>query len=511
MKRSSSRYNGKALFKKAVSGIFFTSLILFILPNARAQNNTLYLMHLIPQANQLNPAIMHPCRVYVALPVISSVRLNIRNTGFGLNDAIRKGTGDQSGMYYPDLDKLDRTLRRMNYTMANTDIDLLGFGFTYRDWFFTFGISNHASLQFSYPHDLVSLKDGNWDLNAGTAVPVSLNNLGLNATVWNSIGISASREIRDGLRVGARLKYINGMANVNSRRSTIELNTTSDPISLEADVNYKVNTSLPVELSYATNGLISGVNFDPAFQNLTSNYIFNGNRGVTIDAGLVYDLDEATRISASFTDLGFIGWKKNVNNFTGEGNFVFNGIDINEFINNPNEEELIEALRDSLITAFRASASAKSYRTTLPFNFYAGITRELMPGLKAGAMTWIEINSMHIRPSLTLSLNYQPVKALSATLSYTLMNNKINQIGTGLAFGNRGAQFYILTDNIPVRFTKDIATSLIWPYNARMLSLRFGVNLLFGCDEKNNSRGMGARRGYSPSRAKRKDYCPVYR
>lgn len=492
--------------KNALSLLLFSLSILLIAPFASAQNNTLSLMHSIPQANQLNPAVRHPCRVYVGLPVISSIRQTIRNTGFGFHDAIHTGTGAQSDTWYLDIDQLDKKLRRMNYVLGYTDIDLAGLGLEIGDWYFTFGVSSHASIQGAYPHDIVSLKDGNWDVNSGTAIPVNLNRIGVDATLWNSIGVSASKEFQEGLRIGARVKYINGMANVNTRKSAITLNTTSDPITLDAEVDYKVNSSIPVTLGYGSNGLVNSVSFEPATHNLIGNYIFNGNRGLAIDGGVVFDFDDATQISASFTDLGFIWWRGNVNNFTGEGKFVFRGIDLDQYIDDPDQNDLLDALQDSLLNAFHASSAVNSYFTSLPLNLYGGITREVMPDLKAGAMTWIEINSMHVRPSLTLSLNYTPFDALAATLSYTIMNNKINQIGTGLAFGSRGAQFYILTDNIPVRFTKDVSSSLIWPYNARMISLRFGLNLFFGCDD--NEKGGANRSRYSKSRTR--DECAAY-
>lgn len=489
-----------------ISPIIFTLVILLTVSGASAQNNTLYLMHSIPQAIQLNPALRHPCKVFVGLPVISSIRQSTRNTGFGFHDAIHTGTGSQSGTYYLDTDQLDKKLRGMNYLLGNADIDLAGLGLEFGDWYFTFGVSNHAAMQVAYPHDIISLKDGNWDVSGGHAIPVNLNGIGVNSTLWNSIGLSASKEFTDGLRIGARVKYLNGMANVNTRKSTITLNTTSDPITLDAEVNYKVNSSLPVTLGYGSNGLVNSVNFDPALHNLVGNYIFNGNRGLAIDGGVVYDLNEETQLTASFTDLGFIWWRGNVNNFTGEGKFVFQGIDLDQYMNNPGQNDLLEALQDSLLNGFHASSATNSYITTLPFNLYGGITREVLPNLKAGAMTWIEINSMHVRPSLTLSLNFTPFDAFAATLSYTIMNNKINQIGTGLAFGNRGAQFYILTDNIPVRFTKDVSTSLIWPYNARMMCLRFGLNLFFGCDD--NEKRSAPRSRYSKSRTR--DECAAY-
>ena len=484
--------------------LFFLNLLIF-LQEISAQNNTLYFMPSIPQANQLNPALRHACKVYVELPVISSIRQNERNTGFGFHDAVHTGTG---GTWVADLDNLDRKLGRMNYVLVNSDIDLLGAGFEYKNWYFTFLISDHTSTQISYPHGIISLRDGNWNVNGGNPVRLNLNNLGANSTLWNSIGISASKDIREGLRLGLRLQYLNGMANINTRRTTVSLNTTSDPITLDAEVKYKINSSLPVKLAFASNGLVNGVDFTPAMQNLIGNYIFNGNRGLSVDGGVIYDIDEATQLSASFTDLGFIMWRKNVNNLTGEGKFVFSGIDLNKYLLNPGQNDLLVALKDSLTNAFQASSTKKGYITALPLNLYGGITRQLLPNLRAGAMTWIEINSLHIRPSLTLSLNFTPFKAFAATMSYTIMNNKFNQIGTGFAFGRRGAQFYILTDNIPVRFTRDVSTSLIWPYNARMISLRFGVNLFFGCDKKEEGSGS-AGKARNP-KSKMNSNCPAY-
>jgi hypothetical protein len=453
---------------------------------------------------------MHPCRFYLSLPVISSVRESVRNTGFGFHDVFYSGTGIQSDQYFLDLDKLDKELRRINYFLSNTDIDLLGFGFPFKDFYITFGISSHASSQISYPHDLVLLEDKNWDVNAGTAVPLHINNLAVNSTAWNSIGISVSKEVREGFRVGARVKYLNGMANISTRESTINLNPIADPTSLQAEVNYRIYSSLPLSLVFSPGGLLNNIGFEPALHNLAGNYLFTGNHGFAVDAGFTYNLDEATQISGSVTDLGFIRWKKNLNYFSVSETFVFSATDLDQIINNPNQGNLINAVRDSLRNSVQHSFSTNGYFTATPFNLYGGITRQLLPNLKAGAMTWFEINSGHIRPSLTLSLNLTPFKAFAATLSYTLMNNKFNQIGTGFAFGNRGAQFYLITDNIVVRYVKDVKTSLVWPYNARMLSLRFGMNLFFGCDKKENTKKSTNGNRHRSPKVNSRDACPAY-
>jgi hypothetical protein len=180
----------------------------------------------------------------------------------------------------------------------------------------------------------------------------------------------------------------------------------------------------------------------------------------------------------------------------------FNGIDIDQYQANPRQTDFLQALQDSLLQAFNAAGTTDSYLTLTSVKIFGGISHKLLPKLNAGAMTRIEIYDLRIRPSMTLSANYTPIPSIAASMSYTIMNNKFDQVGAGLAFGNRGVQFYILTDNIPVRFTQLSNSSLWWPYNARMLSLRFGFNLLFGCKEKDNKT-----RTHKPGGS---SICPAY-
>jgi hypothetical protein len=465
--------------------------------NLTAQDNTMYLMPDIPQTNQLNPALFKLCRIYIELPVISSVKLNIRNSGFGFHDVIQRGTGSQSNTYLLDLSRLDRKLNRINYSQVETDIDLLGFGFGYKEWYFTFGIATHSDLLLSYPQDIALLRDEVFNSASGVT-KINLNNTGGEMTFWNSIGISAAREIKDGLKVGLRVKYLQGMANVVSRSSEISLSSSANPASLEAHMKYLINASFPVNIGYSPNGFVNSLNFDNSLNNIAGNYIFNGNRGLSIDAGFVYDMDEITQLSASITDLGFIHWKKNTNSFTADRNYIFNAADLALFQTKPSQIDLVYALRDSIARV--TGSSNKKYYTLTPIKIFGGITRLILPHLSAGAMTRIEIYNLHLMPSLTLSMNYTPLPPVSASLSYTIMNNKFNQVGAGIALGNRVVQFYLITDNIIARWTRDFQSSYFWPYNARMLSIRFGLNLLFGCNQKENKIHL----------KNRKDSCPAY-
>lgn len=452
----------------------------------------------IPQANQLNPAYMRLCRIYVELPVISSVRLNIRNTGFGFHDVIEPGTGAQSDIYFVNLSKLEQKIKRINYFQTETDISLLGFGFGLSDWYFTFGISNHSDVLLSYPKSILVLRDKN--LQSPDDNSIYTNHLSAEAMLWNSIGVSAAKEINEGVFIGLRIKYLQGMTNAITRNREITVKTTTDPSRVATSLRSQINASLPVNIAFDPTGRVSRLNFDNSLDNIASDYIFNGNRGIAIDAGIVYDPDENTQMAASITDLGFIRWKKNAYNFNTTGDYFFNDTTLTNFQNSPGATDLAEAIRDSIYRA--TSGSPEPYYTLMPVKIFAGISHEILPHLRAGAMTRIEIYNLHVLPSGSISLNYTPLPFITASVSYTLMNNKYNQFGAGIALGNHGVQFYLTADNIPVRYTKDNSSALFWPYNARMFSLHAGINLLFGCRDKDEK--------HRPRKYKSQDDCPAY-
>ena len=377
------------------------------------------------------------------------------------------------------MSNLDKKLRAINHFQTDLDIDLIGFGFGFKKWYFTFGIANHSDLLLSYPHDVLSLEDENLQTAINRATPINLKNLGAEITFWNSIGLSAAKELRDGLKVGLRLKYLQGMANIDTHRSELLFNTTNNPNTLEVLMKMRINTSFPVIPGYAANGLVNSLNFDNSFNNIAGDFIFNGNHGMAIDAGIVYDLDDMTQFTASFTDLGFIRWKKNTNSFTLTRNYSFDAVDLAQFQANTGQTNFLRALQDSISGAFSTSGSAGTYFTLSPVKIFGGVTRVIRPNLRAGAMFRIEIYNLQV------------------------MNNKFNQIGAGISLGNRGAQFFLVTDNIPIRFMKDFNSPIIWPYNARMLSLRLGFNLLFNsCNKKEKKQ--------QPKNYRKSDLCHAY-
>jgi len=53
-------------------------------------------------------------------------------------------------------------------------------------------------------------------------------------------------------------------------------------------------------------------------------------------------------------------------------------------------------------------------------------------------------------------------------------------------------------------------TVMTIPYNARMLTLRFGMNLFFGCEKKEKKKSGSSTNSHHRSKTSTKDECRAY-
>ena len=125
--------------------------------------------------------------------------------------------------------------------------------------------------------------------------------------------------------------------------------------------------------------------------------------------------------------------------------------------------------------------------------------------LALGALLRTDLFDLRPHFALTLTANYNPVDFFSGTLSYSVMNNRLYNFGFGFALGRPGAQLFFVTDNIPLNYVRETDTGIIFPYSARTLNFRVGINLIFVCREL---KWAGKPRAYQYTKAP--GLCPAY-
>ena len=489
-----------------IQHIHLTFLIILVCPPLTvAQDNTQYFMHAIPQAIHTNPALFYKCRTYIELPVISSIHYSYGNSGFGYHDALHYGTGAQSDSIIIDIDNLDRKMKNRNYIRNDYSINLLGAGFRIKDYYFHFNVSNHGETRIGIPGDLIALKDGNWDSSEKVPRDIDLGGLGVNAVDYFQIAAGVSKKIDEGFSIGLTAKYLMGAASLNTRRSELDIITEADPIVLDVSSRYRIYSSFPVNITYSALGIVETVDFDNSLNNPVGDFIFNKNRGFALDAGILYDYSEEITLSASIIDLGFIRWKSNINRFESEGSFTFRGFDLLQYTTGTDETELFQALLDSIQDSWEFTNSNDPFFSFLTTKIYLGGRYKLNEKFAFSALLRTEIFDRRPHFALTLSANFSPLKFFSGTVSYSIMNNKLYQLGLGFSLGGPGAQLFFVSDHIPVRFVREVNTGLIFPYNARTVNFRIGINLIFACREPE---GEGKPPAYRYSRPRK--LCPAY-
>jgi hypothetical protein len=409
----------------------------------------------LPQSSYANLTNSFDGKFFIGLPAISSTYLSYSNNSFAWSDIIEK----RNDSLVLGLPRLIDNLSDKNYLSLVAQTDILSFGFKIGERSTLFvNVTEKMSFKLLYPKDLVQFIDqGNSGFNDNTA---NFEGLGINFTHYRSYGVGLNRTFMDErLILGARLNYLYGMENVDSKKTEITLFTDPESYEINAKGDIRYNTS-------GVNDSIGNV----------GDYLFSkNNHGASIDLSGSYQLTEKLNINTSLIDLGFISWKEGTKNYVNEGGeFNFSGIDIDEFILNDvdsNGNNSFDRVIDSLEEAFGLKEETANYTSSLTSRVYIGATYQLSEKALLGGLVQTEFFKKKINPSLTLSYNHKFGKLFHATASYTIINNSFNNLGGGFTLNPGPIQLYVIADNILGAFQ---------PQNARHMQLRAGVNLIFG-------------------------------
>jgi len=466
--------------------LYIVALMFCLTFHTTAQDNTMFFMDRIPQTMHINPAVQHPCLVWVNAP-IPTLQFNFANTGFGLNNLYRKLRSDSLLI---DITQIENSLKDRNYIHTNLDFDLLSFGFNVEKikTYFRFSLSYKVDSYIGFSKNLIAIRSGNWDVENWKPIERDFSGIQVNLNSYTEIMVGASHKLNDNLKLGANLKYLNGGVAVRTSESTIKWKTANNQEMFRHtyEVDYKLNISAPIEIELDSAGNVDDVTADDADKNIVENYVFTKNHGFAIDLGAIYEMkDWKTTFYASIVDLGFIGWNQNLNNMFVNNTFDYSGIDMTDMLFDTTQvdEPILDNLADSISEAFKPQYAQSSFTTYLPTKIFLGATYNLNEKINFGILNQTIIYDKRLHPQLTLSVNTNFAKWFTATASYSMMNNSFLNFGFGLGFKVPGVQWFIVSDNIPSQFiqTND---GIILPYRSRTFNLRMGLNLIFGCKKK---------------------------
>lgn len=456
-------------------------------------SNVLYYMNL-PQKTSLNPAFQPSGRTYLGLPGISDISFRIDNNFLGFSSLFNNGVISDSTVTIlepgDDLDRFIAGLGKNNSVEAHAGVQLFALAFTVKDDLrISFDITERADAGFVIPGDLIRLGiEGNASFIGKN---IDLSSMRADVKLYHEIGIGASKNITEKLRVGARMKLLSGVVSGYLSNNGVTL-TVNDDFTHTVDADLSLNVSGPVTFtSDEYDGVIDNIRFDEERFSGANDYIsyLRGfkNPGLGIDLGAEYRFNDMLAVSAALNDIGFIKWNRDLSEVYFTKTFMFSGLTMQDVYDESVDfGDLLNWAADSIQTAIDLNESPGSFTTYLPFTATAGFSFTPVKFFTAGLLSQTRFKGKQVRQALTLSGNLNLGNAFSTALAYTVANRRYDNLGFGFALRGGFMQFYMLIDNIPLRWNEVVNDTERYrlPENWSTVHARLGLNLVFGNRER---------------------------
>ncbi|MCK4750289.1 MAG: hypothetical protein KAT15_24705 [Bacteroidales bacterium] len=449
-------------------------ILLASIPVNGQQSNTFYLMHDVPQSNLLNPAVQLSCRYFIGIPGLASTHISYSNTAFTYNDL--------AGTENWNIEGVLRQMHRVDLLAMEVYLHPVSLGYRHKTLYFTFNIAEKIQAFQLLPKDLSeTLIHGNGPFVGETA---RFNALRSAVSYQREYSLGLSKLVDSRWTLGARAKLLFGKANIFTGRSRLGITTSENNFDISLYGDYEMNISFPLTLTQDANGIINGGELGE--MNPVQLILNRGNPGFALDLGAIYRYDEKLTLSASLLDIGLIRWRTDLNNIRGSGDFIFQGAEPGTDIISG---DFLTEMSDSLLNALDITLSQDPYTSFLPAQLFLGGSYRVKDNLALGAVNRNLIFRNKIHSSLTLSASADVADRFLATLSWSYLNNSVNNIGAGLAYHGKGFQFHVVSDNL---------LGFFYPFNTRSVNFRTGFNLMFGCPKNKREVLEGESYGSTP-------------
>lgn len=471
--------------RKLLLAVIFAVIFIYA---AGQKSQALYFMDL-PQNHLLNPALKLNGKFYVGFPGLTGVSLNVTNNFLNFSDVFTHGL-KVSESTIPFLNSgfdnvgFLENIRRLNYFEPQVSLQVIGVGFTIKDYYVFLDINERFEANTVFPRDLVRLAFLGYEDFAGQTLDFAA--LKTDAKYYREIGVGFAEQVSSRLRIGVKGKLLFGIASVSYGNEVLRLALNNDGSNLLlADV--RLQMSGPVSVFLSPEGRLEDFRFDNARFDARHGYnrFFANSRnpGFGLDIGAEYQINSKFTVSSALTDFGFIRWKTDVTNLNGHGNVNIDGIDFVDIQNGTaTVQDLAESLNDSIRSSLTFTDSFEPYTTFLPFGITLAGKYNVTDNFSVGLLSYSRIVNKQFKEALTLSGNFYLGNVLSACLAYTLSNHSYNNLGIGIGVRGGFAQFYFLVDRIPVKWQK-VGTNngnFKLPANWHTINTMFGINFVFG-------------------------------
>jgi hypothetical protein len=403
------------------------------------------------QNGNFNPAYVPDGKLFIGLPVLSGVHFNYNNR-LSYDEAV--STNNETGNPKIDLRKALTHMRQNNMMSTQVNVSLLHVGFrTNKGLTYSIFANERIEADVLYDKDFM-----NFAIKGNSTVidqKIQAGKTRISATHFREIGVGFTiPSPHQTVILGGRLKYLQGFVNYSTpENQKATISTNGETYIIETEMKNAMLRSSGVDI-------VTGKSGD------FSHFIFNQNRGVALDLGFSWKMDDYSQISFAINDLGFISWKENIENkYLVDNQFTYGGVDLKETTN------IEQTIKDSLLNNFKAKTNYDNYRTLVGPRIYADWAYTI-PGGFGEVVTSFGTRYVQAKMKAMAGVGYRVSLGhyLVASANVTKLPQQFFNVGAGLAVKGGPIQYYLAVDQI---YNFD-ATKF------QSFDVRTGVNFVFG-------------------------------
>lgn len=440
--------------------------------SSAAQVRTAYFMEGTTFRSQFNPAFA-PTQGYVNFPLVGLGGINVNLDGtLSVGDVIKRRPDGKlatilSGAF-SQAEALSGISKGLNSLNANTNINLIGFGNYTKNHknFWSVGINMHVEAAGDIPYDVFLLAK-----EFDQSKKYDFSKLNVFAQSYIDLGFNYSMPVTDKLYVGARAKFLVGLARANARIPDYTLDLNED--------NWRFSAQVEGDIYMKGVEMPEGGTIDEL--NVNTKKTGPAGYGFAIDLGATYDVLENLQVSLAVNDIGFISWGSGSHLALDEEGLNFSGMDIT-IRKNPatgnvttSTEGADLSLKDTdlYVTNVGKGRNTSALRATIN----AGVEYEMWNHwVGFGLLYHARMGLYKSSHNITASVNFHPRHWFTFTPSYTFNNNRGGALGLALNFSPRGFNFFLGTDLLLSKLER----SCFIPYKQERMTFTMGVGFNIG-------------------------------
>lgn len=450
--------------KLKYSKLILSAAMLLAGSNAFAQGlNSAYYTSDYKFRHDMNPAFGNE-QSYIAIPILGNINVNLHGN-FGYEDVVMNNPmyPTQGGKkmttfmnpYISTSEALSGFSTDNNRIIGNVGITILSAGFKGFGGYNTIELNSKTSFGVSLPYGLFEFAK-----NTGNK-SYDIGDINAQAMSYVELGLGHSRQINDKLRIGAKLKFLFGVARADFHFKDVKADLSStDKWTVSgqatADVYMKGFTyqSETDEYNDPNKGQYDKVNdVDVDGGGL-------GGFGMAVDLGAVYKINEDWTVNAAVVDLGFINWSNHAQAVNRSNSFEFNGFHDTSVTSDSGEtiDDKIDDYGDQITDFINlkdngdqgSSSTGIGATINLGCEYNLPVYRKMTFGLLSstrlnGAYSWTEAR---------LSANWTPLKWLDGGVNLAV-NSFTTSMGWILNIHPKGYNFYIGMDYLLGKTSKE--------------------------------------------------------